>query len=68
MGSQKGKVLVAAPAYPGEGFIAVAQAGRGEVVALGESLWWLWLRQGGTKGSDNAALLRNLLEKTSDRK
>jgi hypothetical protein len=67
-GSQKGRILVAAPAYPGEGYIAVAQADRGEVVALGQSLWWFWLSQARAKGSDNAALLRNLLEKTGDRK
>jgi hypothetical protein len=66
--SQKGKVLVAAPAYPGEGFVAVGRAGQGEVVALGQSLWWYWMSQGRAKGSDNAALLRNLLEKTGDRK
>ena len=59
---------MAAPAYPGEGHIAVAQAGRGEVVALGQSLWWFWLSQAKAKSSDNAAMLRNLLEKTGDRK
>jgi hypothetical protein len=66
--SHKGKILVAAPAYPGEGFVAVARAGEGEVVTVGESLWWSWLSQGKAKGSDNATLLRNLLEKTGSRK
>ena len=66
--SQKGRILVAAPTYPGKGYIAVARADRGEIVALGESLWWYWLSQGRAKGAENAALLRNLLEKTRDRK
>jgi hypothetical protein len=61
--SGKGKNLVPAPAYPGEGFVAVARAGRGEVVALGQSLWWHWLTQGRDKTAGNAVLMRNLLEK-----
>jgi hypothetical protein len=65
-GSQKGRILVAAPTYPGKGFIAVARADRGEIIALGESLWWYWLSQGRAKGADNAALMRNLLEKRSN--
>jgi hypothetical protein len=36
----------------------MAQAGEGEVVALGESLWWNWVGK-----ADNALLLRNLLKK-----
>src|SRR5262249_41188024 len=40
----KGKILVAAPHFPpGEGFIASARAGKGEIVALGASLWWHWI-------------------------
>jgi hypothetical protein len=52
----RGKLLVTAPPYPGDGFVAVARAGDGEVVALGESLWWSWVNK-----ADNALLLRNLL-------
>jgi hypothetical protein len=66
--SKKGRILVTAPAFPGEGHIAVAQADRGEVVALGQSLWWFWLSQPNAKGSNNALLMRNLLEKTSRQK
>jgi hypothetical protein len=66
--SQKGKVLVAAPGYPGEGFVAVARAGQGEVVALGESLWWSWVANDKAKGSQNVALLANLLNKSGKRK
>ena len=54
----RGKLLVSAPPYPGDGFVAVARAGDGEVVALGESLWWNWVGK-----ADNALLLRNLLKK-----
>jgi hypothetical protein len=65
---QKGKVLVRAPAYPGEGFVAVGRAGQGEVIALGESLWWNWIWQDKARGSGNQALLRNLLTKSPNRK
>jgi hypothetical protein len=65
---QKGKVLVMAPAYPGEGFVAVARAGRGEVVALGESLWWSWVAHDRARGTGNRALLTNLLTKSGKRK
>ncbi len=62
--SGKAKVLVAAPAYPGEGFVAVARAGRGEVVALGESLWWHWIAPDKAGSRDNAVLLANLLKRS----
>ena len=65
---QNGKVLVAAPGYPGAGFVAVARAGQGEVIALGESLWWNWLAGDKPAGSDNAVLLSNLLKKPQKRK
>ena len=57
-----------APAYPGEGFVAMARAGQGEVVALGESLWWSWVAQDRAKGSGNGMLLRNLLTRPGNRK
>ena len=59
---------MAAPAYPGEGYIAVAQADRGEVVALGQSLWWFWLSQDRAKRRTMRRCSRNLLEKTGDPK
>ncbi len=64
----KGKILVATPGDTGEGFVAVARAGQGEVIALGESLWWDWVSKGKAKGSDNAAFMANLLQKSVKRK
>jgi hypothetical protein len=46
---------------PGDGFIAAAKVGKGEVVALGESLWWSWIHGKQAKGADNAKLLKLLL-------
>ena len=65
---QNGKVLVAAPGYPEAGFVAVARAGQGEVIALGQSLWWNWLARDKSAGSDNAVLLSNFLKKPQRRK
>jgi hypothetical protein len=65
-----GELLIAAPPYPGMGFAAIAPAGRGEVVALGESLWWNWIAGEEGKASDNGKLLKNLLtrpQRTLDR-
>jgi hypothetical protein len=64
----RGKVLVAAPGYAGAGFVAVARAGQGEVIALGESLWWNWLAGDKPANSDNAVFLSNLLKKPQRRK
>ncbi|HEY8502949.1 MAG TPA: DUF4350 domain-containing protein [Gemmataceae bacterium] len=46
---------------PGDAFVAMAPAGKGEVIAIGQSLWWNWI--GGERGAraDNARLLRWLL-------
>ncbi len=65
---RQGTVLAAVPGEPTEGFVAVARAGRGEVVALGESLWWNWLANDKASGSDNAVLLGDLLKKPGPRK
>src|SRR5262249_12801429 len=46
---------------PKDGYVAVAKAGKGEVVALGASLWWLWGSESGARGTDNARLPRRLL-------
>jgi hypothetical protein len=56
-------ILVSAPPYPGEGFVAVADVGKGEIVAVGISMWWLWIASEQEKGADNAVLLKNLLTK-----
>jgi RNA polymerase sigma factor (sigma-70 family) len=48
---------------PKDGFVAVAKAGKGEVVALGQSLWWSWISAETSKGLDNAKLFRLLLKK-----
>jgi hypothetical protein len=50
------KILVPAP-REAEGFVAVWR-GKGEVVALGQSLWWQWV--GAAPG--NGRLIRNLFE------
>jgi hypothetical protein len=47
---------------PGDGFVALARAGKGEVVALGQSLWWNWINEKRAAGTDNALLLRWLLQ------
>lgn len=44
-----------------DGFIARARARRGEVIAIGQSLWWFWLTPGQAQGTDNSKLLSWLL-------
>ncbi|QJW92829.1 hypothetical protein [Frigoriglobus tundricola] len=62
-----GRVLVNAAGYgkPGLALVATAKAGKGEVHALGVSVWWYWVSEGEgkgqAKGSDNAKLLGWLL-------
>ena len=58
-----GRVVVQASGVgrPGDGFAAVAKAGKGEVVVLGESLWCHWLSKDQAQGTDNAKLFRWLL-------
>jgi hypothetical protein len=62
-----GRVLVKAAGVgqPGAGFVALAKAGKGEVVALGQSLWWNWISGSRSDGADNAKLLRWLLIRRS---
>ncbi len=57
----QGRLLVKAPPYPGEGFAAAGRFGKGEVIVLGQSLWWDWLAGERLNGSDNATLFRNFL-------
>jgi hypothetical protein len=45
----------------GDGFVAMARAGKGEVIALGESLWCFWITQKEDPSGDNAKLLRWLI-------
>ena len=57
----KGKILAKAPPELGEGIIAVARVGDGEMIAVGISLWWYCIANPMEKDSDNAVLLKNLL-------
>lgn len=45
----------------GDGFVVIGKAGKGKVMALGESLWWNWISEEQSAGTDNAKLLRWLL-------
>jgi hypothetical protein len=60
---KKGVVLARAAGVgePGDGFVAAGVAGKGEVIAIGQSLWWHWISKERAKGADNAKLLRWLL-------
>jgi hypothetical protein len=42
----------------------MAKAGKGEMIALGDSVWWGWITEKRAAGTDNALLLRWLLEPT----
>jgi hypothetical protein len=61
--ADKGRVLVTSPEFTESdvGYAATAKAGKGEVVALGVSLWWNWVSEERAKESDNAKLLGYLL-------
>jgi hypothetical protein len=52
---------------PKDGYVAITKAGKGEVVALGESLWWNWISADAAKGTDNAILLRLLLTPAAEK-
>lgn len=57
----RGKALAIAPAKEGA-LVAVSRLeGGGEIVVLGESMWWNWIHKFETR-SDNARMLRNLLQ------
>jgi hypothetical protein len=47
-----------------DGFVVRAQAGKGTVIAIGQSLWCWWISKEQAHGSDNAKLLRWLLSST----
>ncbi len=61
--TKAGRVLAKAVGVgqAGDGFVAIAKAGKGEVIALGQSLWWHWITDNQAAGTDNAKLLRWLL-------
>lgn len=61
--AKKARVLVPAvgTGKAGDGFVVRAQAGKGRVIAIGQSLWWHWISTDEAKGTDNAKLLRWLL-------
>ena len=61
--TDKGRVLVSTPEFElaGYGYAATAKAGKGEVVALGVSLWWNWVSEKRAADSDNGKLLAYLL-------
>jgi hypothetical protein len=66
---RKTRVLVKAvgAGQPGDGFVVSAKAGKGEVIALGQSLWWHWISKERAQDADNAKLLRWLLAPPRDR-
>jgi hypothetical protein len=59
----RARILVAKESDPSQGYLAVAKAGKGEVIALGTSLWWNWIASDTERGGDNALLLQNVLTK-----
>jgi hypothetical protein len=60
---KRGRVLAnaAGVGQAGDGFVAIGRAGKGKVIAIGESLWWNWITPEQAAGADNAKLLRWLL-------
>lgn len=59
----KGTLLVKSPFDAERGYVAVARVGKGEVVALGISLWWNWIASQQESGADNHQLLYNLIDR-----
>ena len=60
---ERGRVLAKAVGVgnSGDGFAAIARTGKGEVVALGESLWCFWITPEQNPSGGNSKLLRWLL-------
>ena len=61
----KGRILINASPYPGTGFLAAGRHGMGQIIALGQSLWWNWIGDAKFKDCDNPQLLLNLVTKTA---
>jgi hypothetical protein len=61
--AKKARILVRAigVSKEGDGFVVRAQAGKGKVIAIGQSLWWHWISKEKAQCTDNAKLLRWLL-------
>jgi hypothetical protein len=66
--AKRARILVKAAGVggPEDGFVATAKAGKGEVVVLGQSLWWNWMSAEQARGTDNARLLRLLLTPSAE--
>lgn len=58
---RRARIVVLAPPYPECGFIAVAKAGKGEVVAIGQSLWWNWIGAKEARDFDNSLLMQQII-------
>jgi hypothetical protein len=52
---------------PGDAFVATTRAGRGNVVAIGQSLWWDWVGTNRDPSGGNAKLLRWILNNQHER-
>jgi hypothetical protein len=52
----------------GDAFVAIAKAGKGNVVALGQSLWWNWISTSRDPSGGNAKLLRWILNNSYERR
>jgi hypothetical protein len=53
---------------PGDAFVAIAKAGKGNVVAIGQSLWWSWISTSRDPSGGNAKLLRWILNNPHERR
>jgi hypothetical protein len=64
-----GRALVRAVnvGQPGDAFVATAKGGRGNVVAIGQSLWWDWIGTSRDPSGGNAKLLRWILNNRHER-
>jgi hypothetical protein len=60
------RIIVSAPPYPDCGFVAVAKAGKGEIVAIGQSLWWAWIGTKEVKDFDNSLFMQKLITEPCD--
>lgn len=57
----KAYLLAEAPEFPSKGYLAYGRLGKGDVIALGNWLWWSWISEQKAKGFDNGRLLENLV-------
>ncbi len=61
------RLLATVPGDPAKGLVAEARAGRGDIVVIGDSLWWSWIGTDRDK-TRNLRLLENLLKNPPRRK